>query len=184
MKGQGPAEDELDQQPLKKMKKTLESKSENLARKTQEVLWSLANKVPSSRVATTAASGASFVSKLSSKSQSFANDSGDGASIALQELHKKDSLCRHLLLLDAAVDRHLSEQVLDLRETGKFAGVALASDESPPSQPRFRGLRFQITVAYLGTFVPVAEWEGASSPPHPENNLLGGHHALPWQERY
>ena len=155
------------------MKRTLESKEDNLARKTQEVLWSLAHKVPTSRVAATAASGASLVVKLSSKSRSFDVEPGAEASLALQELHKKDSLSRHLLLLDAAMDRHLPEQVFDLRETGRFAGVALASDESPPHQPRFRGLRFQITVAYLGAFMRAAEWEGVSSPSPPENRLRG-----------
>ena len=35
------------------------------------------------------------------------------------------------------------------RGKGCFAGFAFATDESPPSQPRFRGLRFQITAMML-----------------------------------
>ena len=41
----------------------------------------------------------------------------------------------------------------------------MATDESPPKQPRFRGLRFQITVLYLGRFLPVSSWETSASPP-------------------
>ena len=36
-----------------------------------------------------------------------------------------------------------------------LVGVALATDESPPKQPRFRGLNFQITIMYFGVFFPV-----------------------------
>ena len=52
-----------------------------------------------------------------------------------------------------------------LREDGLFAGVALATDESPPSQPRFRGLRFQISVFYMGTFLPLSQWSSFEDPP-------------------
>ena len=69
-----------------------------------------------------------------------------------------------------------------LREEGKFAGVALATDESPLSQPRFRGLRFQRTVMYWGTFLLVEDWGQISPPSHLEEILLGRHHALPRQE--
>ena len=51
------------------------------------------------------------------------------------------------------------------REEGHWAGAAFATDESPPKQPRFRGLRFQITVLYLGVIPPVASWESSIDPP-------------------
>jgi len=44
-------------------------------------------------------------------------------------------------------------------------GVALVSDESPPSQPRFRGLRFQITVFYWGAWKDLSQWEACEDPP-------------------
>ena len=59
----------------------------------------------------------------------------------LQDLQGKQSLHSHLLLLDAAVDRCASEDLWALREEGKFAGVALATDGSPPSQPRFSRIK-------------------------------------------
>ena len=43
--------------------------------------------------------------------------------------------------------------------------MAVATDERPPSQPRFRGLRFQITVVYWGTIAPLEDWETSSDPP-------------------
>ena len=60
-----------------------------------------------------------------------------------------------------------------LREAGKFAIVALATDESPPSQPRFLGLRFQITVMYWGTFLPVEDWGRSTNPPILKRYCLG-----------
>ena len=67
----------------------------------------------------------------------------------------RQQLTRHQLLLDGAVDRRTSELLFQCREQGTWAGVAVATDESPPKQPRFRGLRFQITVMYLGIVPPV-----------------------------
>ena len=59
----------------------------------------------------------------------------------------------------------MADKFMSLREAGRFAGVALATDESPPSQPRFRGLRFQITVFYMGTFEEVHRWSACTDPP-------------------
>ena len=64
-----------------------------------------------------------------------------------------------------AVDRCLSDSLWNIREQGRFAGVAMATDESPPSQPILRGLRFQITVMYWGEFEPVGQWERRGEPP-------------------
>ena len=70
------------------------------------------------------------------------------------------------------MDRCISESLLKLREEGKFAGVALVTDESPPSQPRFRGLRFQITVFYFGTWLDLHLWETSEDPPILKTILL------------
>ena len=70
----------------------------------------------------------------------------------MQNLFKQEALRQHLLLLDGAVDRFLDDRFMSLRDAQKLAGVALATDESPPSQPRFRGFRFQVTVFYIGAF--------------------------------
>ena len=62
---------------------------------------------------------------------------------------------------------------MDARGAGRLAGVALATDESPPSQPRFRGLRFQITILYVGTFVDLAQWRTCEDPPIIRSTCLG-----------
>ena len=157
-------DDTQDNTPLQKMSRTSASIDKNMANKTSQILWMLRNRLATSRVADTASSARDLLASMSSKSN-------DGP--AFQELQLKDSLGRHLLFLDGAVDRHLTEQLWDLREAGTFAGVAIATDESPPSQPRFRGLRFQITVLYLGTFLPVEDWESASTPPIQKRTCLG-----------
>ena len=44
-------------------------------------------------------------------------------------------------------------------------GVAVATDESPPSQRRFGGYRFQVTMVYYPSWHPVETWERAKAPP-------------------
>ena len=51
--------------------------------------------------------------------------------------------------------------------------MALVTDESPPSQPRFRGLRFQITVLYWGTYLPESSWESSADPPIVVTSCMG-----------
>ena len=162
--GQEKGVDNQDNKPLTKMSRTSASIDENMANKTSQILWMLQNRLATSRVAETASSAADLLASMSPKSNVPAD---------FQELQMKDSLRKHLLFLDGAVDRHLTEQLWDLREAGTFAGVAMATDESPPSQPRFRGLRFQITVLYLGTFLPVEDWGGATTPPIQKRTCLG-----------
>ena len=70
-----------------------------------------------------------------------------------------------MLILDGAVDRYSSDRLFQMREAGTFAGVAVATDENPPSQVRFRGLRFQISVMYIGNIRHVSSWEMSASPP-------------------
>ena len=79
-----------------------------------------------------------------------------------------------MLFLYVVVDRCTSEDLWALREEGKFAGVALATDGSPPSQPRFRGLRFQNTVMYWGAFLLVEDWGRSTNPPSLKRSCLGG----------
>ena len=59
------------------------------------------------------------------------------------------------------------------REQGTVAGFGFATDESPPDAPRFRGLRFQITVLYLGIFAPLSTWETSDDPPLRRESMLG-----------
>ena len=129
--------------------------------KTAQVLFMLKNRVAGNRVAATVADAADLLCTLAPTSCS----SSSSASGLLDEMRHRATLTKHLLLLDGAVDRCTSERLLSLREEGRFAGVALVSDESPPSQPRLRGLRFQITVFYWGTFKDLSQWETSEDPP-------------------
>jgi hypothetical protein len=44
------------------------------------------------------------------------------------------------------------------RADGSLLGFAFASDESPPSETRYAGLRFQITYVYVAFMIPVQDW--------------------------
>ena len=71
----------------------------------------------------------------------------------------------HLLILDGALDRMVAADIASRRDAGVFAGAVIATDESPPSQPRFAGLRFQITAIYIGVFQHIHSWESQQNPP-------------------
>ena len=158
-------DDTTDRRPLKKQRKDTLSLNESLTAKTKQVLWMLENRVACSRVSDTASSAGTLISSLASSSSSSSNQE--------DELYDRFSVKKHLLVLDGAIDRCTSDLLFEHREQGRFAGVALATDESPPSQPRFRGLRFQITVLYWGTFAPVEEWERSADPPILKCSCLG-----------
>jgi len=158
----GPQVDETqDNRPAKKLKRDSQSVLEGIYAKTAQVPFMLRNRVAGSRVTATVAEAADLMQTLSSSSRT----SSSSASGILDEMRHRTNLNRHLLLLDGAVDRCTSDRLLSLREEGRFAGVALVSDESPPSQPRFRSLRFQITMFYLGTFKDLSQWETCEDPP-------------------
>ncbi len=74
------------------------------------------------------------------------------------------TLRRHLLWLDDALDCWLRDRIAAERGA-TFFGAALATDESPPSQPRFRGLRFQVTFLYIPMVPSVDTWDAWESPP-------------------
>jgi len=141
-----------------------------LKSKTEQTLFVLRNRVSMTRSLDTITGAVELVENLEGNSSENRDPSSQQV---LDLLVSRFALVRHALLLDGALDRHSSDHFLDLREKNNFAGVALATDESPPKQPRFRGLRFQITVMYAGTFAPRAEWEGMSDPPILSSSILG-----------
>jgi hypothetical protein len=156
--------------PLKKQRRDHTSAVESLGHKTKQVLFMLENRLASSRVQETLTSASRLIDDMRGTSSS----SSDPPPQDLQDLlHHRTNLSRHLLTLDGAIDKHSSEMLFQARQEGRFAGVALATDESPPSQPRFSGLRFQITVVYCGSFAPLADWESFSDPPIIVHSLLG-----------
>lgn len=162
-----PEEDE-DQRPAKKARRNMVDKQENMGDKTKQVLFMLENRMPAMRVKNSIVTAAILIRGLQHKSSPEAQEG------ALEDLLvNRTTLVKHMLLLDGALDRFTSDDLFKKRENGTFAGVAVATDESPPNQPRFRGLRFQITVMYLGTFAPVILWEGMMEPPISCVSVLG-----------
>ena len=125
------------------------------------------NRTPARRVAGTVASAAELLEDLKiSTHNSSPSDIED-------QLAHRTTLGRHLCILDGAVDRCVSDLLLQHREHDRLAGVAVATDESPPGAPRFRGLRFQITLIYWGTFLPFDAWETSVEPPIRVSSCLG-----------
>jgi hypothetical protein len=161
-----------DEMPRKKLKKHYgPSSSEDLSGKTQQVRYMLEHRISTSRVQETIKGASQLIVGL----QRTSGSSGDlkAEPDIADLLYSRWSLNRHLLTLDGALDKHTTEKMYETREGGSFAGVALATDESPPSQPRFSGLRFQITVVYWGTFRHLDDWETSLVPPILVQSLLG-----------
>ena len=157
--------DEEFHRPAKRLRKDKTALADQVAAKTRQVLFAIRNRLPWRRVKEVVQTATNLVVDLSSPGPSGPAGAIQDPDAVEDLLVGRHALVKHTLLLDGAVDRWTSEQLFQLREQGLFAGVALATDESPPSQPRFRGLRFQITVAYLGRFAPRVAWEASSAPP-------------------
>ena len=71
-----------------------------------------------------------------------------------------------MLLLDSSLDSLMTAELRVQREAdpATFA-VALATDESPPSQRRFGGYRFQVTVLYVPRWWHHDSWDRSPEPP-------------------
>ena len=154
----------------KKHKRDAENVKNLMANKTDQVRLMLEQRVSATRMQSTVLAAADLIDTLLGTSDFSEDARGPELHEALVTRH---TLMRHLLLLDGAVDRVITDKLYTLREQGNLAGVALATDESPPAQARFRGLRFQITVIYTGFFVPQAEWMSSSDPPIRVSTTLG-----------
>ena len=75
------------------------------------------------------------------------------------------SMRNHLLSLGDAMDCHVRDAILEAKKAGRFIGAGIATDESPPSQPRFRGLSFQVAMLYIPSVLDVNLWENCDEPP-------------------
>ena len=149
-----------DAEPAKKRSRTSIAIDATMTNKTKQVLYMLQNRMVTMRVHDSVKGAGELLQGLSGGALS-----PEVLDKAAGELVNRTTLNRHLLVLDGAVDRCMSDRLMDMRDIGRLAGAALATDESPPSQPRFRGLRFQITILYIGTFVDLAEWRTCDDPP-------------------
>ena len=150
-------EPDLEDRPTKRCKR-----QDKLSANTEQVLFILQHRVTWRRANATIKGALELAEKLTSS----ASSSSTTQDLEIdQVLKSRFQLAKHMLFLDGAVDRCMNDKLLTLREEGRLAGVAFATDESPPSQPRFRGLRFQITCFYVGTFLSLDTWESSAAPP-------------------
>jgi hypothetical protein len=163
------ATDDAEEQPAKRLK-TARPYKDRCADKTSSVQFVLENRVSWRRFGDTVKAAGKLIENLISVPGS-SGDLPEGPCLE-DILVGRHTLMKHTLLLDGAIDRCTSDEILDAREQNNFAGVALATDESPPSQPRFLGLRFQITVMYLGKYDPPDMWEGRTAPPISRTSML------------
>ena len=155
-------EEDDERQPTKKSR-TTKAIDETMRTKTLQAVYMLRNRLAAYRVSDTVEGAVELLHGVSGS---------EPVNNALAELVTDQPLRKHLLLLDGAIDRATSERLLSAREAGTLAGVSLATDESPPSQPRFRGLRFQITVLYAGAFKDLREWSTCETPPITKTSIL------------
>ena len=123
---------EITTSPLKKQRRNAESVVQTLKDTVNQITWLIQNHVAVGRAQETFTSAASLVASLSGSSSSQ-------ESLLDPNVVSRSTLKRGLLLLDGGVDRCLSDSLWILREQGRFAGVAMATDESPPSSQDFEG---------------------------------------------
>ena len=143
-----------------KLKRGRSSREESLEDKTQEVRMLLANNVSLKHLPNTVVDAERLRQHL------LREPDDAGAPDLATSLHSRVTLARHMILLDSALDSQLKQDLRELRDRDPVAfGVALATDESPPSQRRFGGYRFQVTMAYLPRWRPSESWDACSAPP-------------------
>ena len=135
---------------------------------TQQVLTVVRCRMTWSRVEQTLVEGTSLLKALKGE-----EDSEDQRQGIRDLLVSRQCMSKHLVILDSALDAYHKEFLFKKREEGSLAGVAIATDESPPKQPRFGGMRFQITVLYVGTYRPLTAWETLDDPPITRTSVLG-----------
>ena len=129
------------------------------ADKTAQLRFALTNRATLSRLPKTLVDADRLLSELRNR------ENLDNYNDLDEVLVSRFALARHLLLLDAALDAYIAEDLYIKRGHGNFGGVAIATDESPPDEPRFAGLRFQITMLYLPFFEDLERWEDFDEPP-------------------
>ena len=163
----GPPREEVedDEEPVQKKRRGKQAEEENMAHKTKQVVYMIKNRISGNRMHATVIGAGHLLQDLLQNSTTQTENLAQATEKVEDILVSRHNLQRHLLLLDGAMDRLTADRIMELREAKRFSGVAIATDESPPSQPRFRGLRFQISVFYYGAFPPVAEWGTMQAPP-------------------
>ena len=155
-----PLVDDLNESPSKKSR-TEASIAETLENKTEMVRMSLVHNLGLVHSLQTIVDAQNLRDKLQRREVNLEEQR------ALEEgLVHRTNVSRHMLVLDSAIDTLTTKALEKQREDDPegFA-IAIASDESPPSQVRFGGYRFQITMVYTPLWRPEETWEASEDAP-------------------
>jgi len=150
----------------KKMSRTSANIREMLAEKTKQLRFAIVNRIPWDRVPQTLADAAALV---------LGDENDDKLRAFMEDLSvSRWTLMRHLLILDVALEKQIARDIEQRRDAGTFLGVCLATDESPPEEPRFAGVRLQVTRFYIAFLEDPVGWESAREPPIKTLKVLAG----------
>ena len=142
-----------------KRSRTAESIGETMRDKTNMVRVALANQIKLGRFVN------SFVDYERLRAE-LRRDAGEEDFAIGDKASSRWALAKHMVVLDMALDSLLKDELQEMRDADPGAfGVALATDESPPSQRRFCGFRFQVTVVYIPAWLPEEQWDRSKTPP-------------------
>ena len=146
-----------------KRSRTAAAIQDALGDKTEALRLALSNKVSLQHMVKTVLDASALIQRL--RSGDPAADPGERHMLS-DRLHGRQALANHLIHVDAALDAHLADELLALRKADpEYFAVAVATDESPPSQRRFDGYRFQVTVLYWPRFRPAERWDLSEEAP-------------------
>ena len=119
-----PEPDEAISTPAKKKSRTLEHRNEMLEVKTKQVLWILENRLSLSRSTVTLCTGIELTKQLGKIS--------DAVEDIMDDLVNSKNQMKHVLLLDGAVDRWVSEMLFRQREQGCLQALPLPPTKALP----------------------------------------------------
>ena len=120
--------------------------------KTSALTLSLRNNLALTNLPSTLVDAAKLISLI---------DTGDATASArvVHNIVSDRCIARHLMIMEQALEMLYKDKIENARTTGAYHGSAFTSDESPPSENRYTGLRFQITWLYTLWFEPRQDWD-------------------------
>ena len=159
----------LQHEPSLKRSRTDDAISALREQKTEQIRDALVNKTPLVHQLNTIVDANRLIAKLQRQELDLEKEND-----LVESVVKRDSLGRHMLVLESALDAYMAEMLATQRaEDPEGFGLGMATDESPPSQPRFGGYRFQITMMYIPLWRPDETWETSEDPPLDVTAVLG-----------
>ena len=148
--------------PLKR-RRTYDGKLESLEEKTEQIRMALVDKIATKHMPSTLVDAHRIIQRLLSKDK---EQNMEDVQRQQDGLYSKVALQHHMLILDDALDAYTAERWKRTRDSDPTGwAVGVATDESPPSQARFGGYRFQVTVVYTPVWRPEHTWDDCRDPP-------------------